>query len=124
MSRIFIATALVLPGVLASFCCHLHACEGSAPAESETKQETDVFGLQNFSKLAIPTLGGKQFWADEYIRYDWRIQRNVLTGHHRLLDGKDQRHAWGTLTACQTALTEKAAELDIPVLAGRVVILL
>ncbi|MGQ9575532.1 MAG: hypothetical protein ACUVUC_09450 [Thermoguttaceae bacterium] len=36
----------------------------------------------------MPTLGGKQFWADELLFHQWRIQRNVLTGHCRLLVGR------------------------------------
>lgn len=50
--------------------------------------------------LAIPTLGGKQLWADRRWRDGWRIQENVLTGHHRLLDENDRRLAWGNLSAC------------------------
>ena len=38
--------------------------------------------------IPLPTMGGKQFWADELFFHQWRIQRNVLTGHYRLLDGK------------------------------------
>jgi pimeloyl-ACP methyl ester carboxylesterase len=50
--------------------------------------------------LQLPTMGGKQFWADWRWREGWRIQENVLTGHHRVLDPKDRRHAWGSWEAC------------------------
>lgn len=50
--------------------------------------------------LAVPTLGGKQFWADRRWHQGWRIQENILTGHHRLLDEHDRRLAWGNLPAC------------------------
>ena len=53
-----------------------------------------------------PTLGGKQFWADELYFHDWHIQRNVFTGHYRLLDGYNLRHAWGTLDECRNKLED------------------
>ena len=58
-------------------------------ARSRPRGEPDPFPM--------PTLGGKQFWADELFFHQWRIQRNVFTGHCRLLDEHDLRHASGTL---------------------------
>jgi pimeloyl-ACP methyl ester carboxylesterase len=68
---------------------------GSAPAQ-----------LPN---VPTPTLGGKQFWGDAYIYGGWRIQQNVYTGHHRLLDAKDVRRAWGSYEACAARLEEAKA---------------
>ncbi|MCG8509522.1 MAG: hypothetical protein MI741_09875 [Rhodospirillales bacterium] len=66
---------------------------------------------QGHSNLEMPTLGGKQVWRDVYVHARWRIQQNVLTGHHRLLDPADRRHAWGgfeeTLRRFQTIRAEK-----------------
>jgi Alpha/beta hydrolase family len=53
-----------------------------------------------------PTLGGKQFWADELYFHDWHIQRHVFTGHYRLLDGSNLRHAWGTFDECRAKLEQ------------------
>jgi hypothetical protein len=50
--------------------------------------------------LPLPTMGGKQFWADWRWREGWRIQENVLTGHYRVLDTHDRRMAWGDWQAC------------------------
>lgn len=50
--------------------------------------------------IPFPTLGGRQLWADVVVRDDWRIQRHVWTGHHRLLDERDVRRAWGGLDRC------------------------
>jgi len=50
--------------------------------------------------LVGPTMGGQQVWTDKLYHVGWRIQRNVLTGHHRLLDPQDRRHAWGTYQDC------------------------
>ena len=54
--------------------------------------------------LAAPTLGGNQVWADEYARHGWRIQQNIVTGHYRLLDGRNFRRAWGSFDHCRAAL--------------------
>jgi len=50
--------------------------------------------------LPLPTLGGKQLWADEFVHRQYRIQRNVVTGHHRLLDPRNLRLATGSWEAC------------------------
>jgi pimeloyl-ACP methyl ester carboxylesterase len=77
-------------------------------------------------RLNMPTrtLGGKQFWTDVVLFQDWRIQRNVLTGHHRLLDGDNRRRAWGSLTACQERLREFRAVRGLTSMHGRAVIVL
>jgi len=59
--------------------------------------------------IPTPTLGGKQFWGDVYLYGGWRIQQNVLTQGHRLLDARDLRRAWGTLAHCEAALAEARA---------------
>ena len=53
------------------------------------------------TKVLSQTLGGMQFWADEVVFHDWRIQRNVITQHYRLLDGDDVRIKSGTHASCQ-----------------------
>ncbi len=71
-----------------------------------------------------PTLGGKQFWADELFFHEWHIQRNVFTGHCRLLDGYRLRHAWGTFAECRQKLEEIKQRRGLPPMAGRSVIVL
>lgn len=74
--------------------------------------------------LTTATWGGKQFWTDELVFWDWRIQRNAFTGHYRLLDADNQRRAWGTFEVCrQTLETLKRAE-QLPPLEGKVVVVL
>jgi pimeloyl-ACP methyl ester carboxylesterase len=48
----------------------------------------------------FPTLGGTQFWSDELVHGEWRIQRNVVTEHYRLLDPENRRRCWGGWEAC------------------------
>jgi pimeloyl-ACP methyl ester carboxylesterase len=71
-----------------------------------------------------PTLGGKQFWADELFFHDWHIQRNVFTGHYRLLDGYNLRHAWGTYEDCRNKLEQIKLRRGLPPMQGRAVVAL
>jgi len=71
-----------------------------------------------------PTLGGRQFWADEYFFHDWHIQRNVFTGHYRLLDGSNLRRAWGTFDECRAKLAQIRDERRLPAMSGRAVVVL
>jgi pimeloyl-ACP methyl ester carboxylesterase len=68
------------------------------------------------------TLGGTQFWTDELVFRDWRIQQNCLTGHYRLLDGDDFRRAWGTFDQCRTKLDELKRELRLAPMSGRAIV--
>ena len=56
--------------------------------------------------VAIPTLGGRQLWADVYLYAGWRIQEHVVTGHARLLDPADRCRTWGRLRRCHDALRD------------------
>jgi len=72
--------------------------------------------------IAAPTGGGKQFWTDRFVHHDWRIQRNVFTGHYRLLDGDDVRQAWGGYEACRKAFERLRVERELPPVRGKVVL--
>lgn len=74
--------------------------------------------------IALPTLGGRQFWADRYIDGGWRIQENVLTGHARLLDPRDVRRCWGRYHACRTAFERIRRERRIAPYGRHLVLLL
>lgn len=70
------------------------------------------------------TLGGKQFWADELVYFGWRVQRHVYTGHYRLLDEDNVRHAWGTIQECRAALAQIKCDRGLPDVRGQVVLVL
>lgn len=70
------------------------------------------------------TLGGPQFWTDEWIHGGWRIQRHAWSGQYRLLDEANCRHTTGTQAECQTAAHRLRDQGDLPEISGRVVILL
>jgi pimeloyl-ACP methyl ester carboxylesterase len=72
----------------------------------------------------VKTLGGLQFWSD--VRYvgGWRVQRHAQTGHFRLIDPQNVRHAWGNLAHCNQELDEKIAEAIAKPCTGKIVIVL
>lgn len=76
------------------------------------------------ARTPSPTLGGKQFWADELFFYRWRIQRNIFTDRYRLLDGHDLRHAAGTYDECVAALEQIKRERHLPRMKGKAVVVL
>ena len=49
--------------------------------------------------INFPTMGGTVFWNDLAEEKGWRVQRNNITGHCRILDSEDVRRAWGTESA-------------------------
>jgi len=92
-------------------------------AMADGPQDADNKSSGNLN-LAAPTLGGIQFWSDELFFHQWRIQRNSITGHYRLLDGADVRRAWGTFDECRTALEEIKQRERLPAMTGKAVIVL
>src|SRR5690606_3819810 len=58
------------------------------------------------------------------IYFDWRIQQQTLTGHHRLLDFQNHRQAWGTFEQCHARLMQIRAERQLPPMRGPAVIVL
>ena len=89
----------------------------TAPILHAAPPETD-------SGIKFRTLGGTQFWSDQLIFRGWRIQRNALTHHYRLLDSKNYRHTWGSLEHCEKTLAQLKAQLKLLPIKGKVVIVL
>ncbi|HET6881555.1 MAG TPA: hypothetical protein VFI31_15435 [Pirellulales bacterium] len=106
--------------------------EKSSPAPSPKSAEEGTEGVPPEAGLFFrgplaswrtQTLGGVQLWADELCFGHWRIQRNVLTGHCRLLDGNDKRYARGSFDYCQQKLDEIKRERHLPAMKGRAVVM-
>jgi pimeloyl-ACP methyl ester carboxylesterase len=68
----------------------------------------------NLDPVPTPTLGGMQFWSDELLFRDWRIQRHAVSGQYRLLDGNNLRRAGGTFEQCRAALESIKREQRFP----------
>lgn len=74
-------------------------------------------------EVPLPTLGGLQFWTDEVLFYDWRIQRLLDSDRYRLLDGHDLQLAEGSLADCRARLARLKQQRGLPPVEGRVVLL-
>lgn len=120
MSRLLQFVAAVLSALATGLWSGEVRCEDPARVDSEALPVASPAPL-NFPTA---TLGGVQFWSDELVFRGWRIQQNALTGHYRLLDGRDFRMAWGTFEQCQARLDELKREQNLPPLAGRAVVTL
>ncbi|MEN6450354.1 MAG: alpha/beta hydrolase [Thermoguttaceae bacterium] len=103
-------------------CIGLVAMTKLTGVASRLAGEEPTFGTP--SPVPLPTMGGKQFWADELFFHQWRIQRNTITGHCRLLDERDFRHAWGTYDECRAALDRIKRERKLPAMSGKAVVVL
>lgn len=93
------------------------------PSSPMSPEDASAGGRPPFN-VPLPTLGGKQLWGDELHFHDWRIQRNAFTGHYRLLDGADLRHAWGSFEQCRQRLEEIKQQLGLPPMEGQAVLVL
>lgn len=112
--------------ILHSLCSIGLALSLTGIARGQDEQDQSASSDEPKMQWNIPTwtLGGKQFWTDELIHGQWRIQRNVMTGHYRLLDPKNIRRAWGTWDGCFAKWAELKREKDVPPLKKSVVIVL
>ena len=70
------------------------------------------------------TFGGMQFWSDLRVYDDWRIQRNAMSGHCRLLDSENVRHSWGSLQECEQAFAKLKGQGGAKKAATRVIVTL
>ncbi len=99
------------------------ACRWWLPSAAAQEMQSEQ-PLKRRLNAVLPTLGGRQFWADEQFFHGWHIQRNVLTGHYRLLDAMNLRHAWGTLPQCAVTLDEIKRARRLPPMRGAGIVIL
>jgi pimeloyl-ACP methyl ester carboxylesterase len=97
------------------------AISGRRSTPGEEPAEQPNAGKPN---VETPTLGGMQFWGDELLYRDWRIQRHATTGHCRLLDEHNHRRGRGTFDECQAKLDEIKCDQSLEPMRGRAVVLL
>ena len=72
----------------------------------------------------MKTLGGRHFWGDVLFFHNWKIQQHTLTGHYRLLDGDDYRHASGSYRMCLEKLTAIRRQAQLPPMKGEAVVVI
>ncbi len=102
--------------------CGLIATSAGASADDDVPEATDETEMT--WNIPTWTLGGKQFWTDTLIHGRWRIQRHVLSGHHRLLDPSHVRRAWGSWDQCLSTWETLKQEKEVEPLHKKVVILI
>lgn len=95
----------------------------SAPAGKPPAPAVPPDLLEDLERsIAVRTMGGRQFWGDVSFFHGYRIQRNVFTGHYRLLDAEDRRQTWGTLDECRKKLDEIRKDRKLAPRKGKAVI--
>ena len=99
------------------------AADEQPVATPHDRQQTPS-GQARPAVIPTPTLGGSQFWCDVRLRSGWRIQRQVFTGSHRLLDDRQLQHASGTLDDCLAVLNSDVIRAKCPPTTGEVTILI
>ena len=55
----------------------------------------DLLRRASLPNIPAPTMGGQVFWNDLAECNNWRLQKNMITHHCRILDPQDIRRAWG-----------------------------
>jgi triacylglycerol esterase/lipase EstA (alpha/beta hydrolase family) len=74
--------------------------------------------------LPLPTLGGKQLWADLFVFSDYRIQESVVTGRCRLLGPQNLQHAAGTYEECRAVFDDLRQRRKLVPIGDHLVLLL
>ncbi len=97
---------------------------GNPGTQDVTKAEKSKSDGVTFPNLDSRTMGGGQFWTDELIYDNWRIQRNVVFGQHRLLDNKNVRRAWGSFEGCSEKLQKYKTEKKLSLKKQKVIVAL
>ncbi|WP_428305288.1 esterase/lipase family protein [Lacipirellula sp.] len=97
MQRFFILATLFAVGVVALLASRVHA-----------EQAGGLF------PTGVPTLGGRFVWSDEVVDHGWRVQKNAVIGHYRLLDDHDRRQAFGSFDTCLAKLNEEKKAQNFP----------
>ncbi len=88
--------------------------------------DRDAFSglVERLGGLPMPTLGGKQLWADVFLLGDFRIQQHAITGMHRLLAPGDIRLAVGSFQRCRDELSRLQARNRLGPRASHMVLML
>ena len=118
MSHSILKLALRTSGMLVIIFGFLPVVSAQPPQDPA---ESEAVGYVNWP---LKTLGGKQYWSDVHLLDGYRLQKNAVTGHFRLIDGNDVRLAWGDQRHCEEVLKRTAAEKKLKPYSGRVILLL
>lgn len=99
--------ASLAAGIIAGGKVRADEGDETEPASPNSTEDEPAAGPgEKTPQPGLPTLGGMQFWGDLRFFRGYRIQRNVFTGHCRLLDINNRRYASGSLDECEAALSK------------------
>ena len=121
MGRISVNIRICLLTSLGILGCSLTSSAAAQDQEYSGKQANVSVSSTAFN---LKTLGGKQFWTDNYHYGGWRIQENAVSNHFRLLDPSNRRHYSGSYKDCLTKLDELKRTGTANPCKGRIVIVL
>lgn len=74
--------------------------------------------------MLAKALGGRRFWVDVHHFRGWRIQQNVFTKEHRLVDVKDTRFATGSFDECHKILLKIRHDQKLDQTSGHAVVMI
>lgn len=82
----------------------------------------------NGQVIELPKLHGPAInlggWTDEFAYQGWRIQRNAIVGHFRLICPQNDRHAFGSYETCFNEFQKMKRELSINPMPKHIVVML
>jgi pimeloyl-ACP methyl ester carboxylesterase len=87
--------------------------ETQAERQADKRQEDEHCAAIEEPNWKMKTLGGRQFWGDVHFFRGWKIQQNIITGHYRLLDHRDNRYKAGTFEGCKKKLDEIVEKCEL-----------
>ena len=102
----------------------LGVASASPTLGQQPEQPQEAQAPIGYWNLKSSTLGGQQFWTDTRHFDGWRIQKNHVTGHFRLIDADNTRQAWGNEAHCEQQLAQSVRKEKLSAYSGKVVILL
>lgn len=90
---------------------YLHCWKELLLGTSKAEEQRVVIPQERLN-LTIPTLGGHLLWSELESCNGWRLQKNLLTGHCRILDAQNTRRAWGRESTMRSAFQKVRRQLE------------
>lgn len=85
--------------------------EGRYSANYAKIEEKPIIVPQEFTNTNLKTQGGKVFWKELENYSGWKLQKNYVTGHCRILDPENVRRAWGMEEGMRNSFAEVKRQL-------------
>ncbi len=63
--------------------------------------------------IEMPTMGGEYFWKDIETINGYKLQKNIITGHARILNAHNDRVAWGSVEGMKEKMKIFMPEIEL-----------